>query len=49
MKYALEKRPLPYGKRLYKDCLEEIIDDITSKHGLDSSDIYHSTIRRRKT
>lgn len=47
MKYFLEKRSLPYGKRLPRGRLEEIIDDVTSKHGLDSSDIYHSTIRSR--
>ena len=27
--------------------MEETIDDITSKHGIDSSDVSHSTIRSK--
>ena len=35
--------------RLLRGHLEESVDDVTSKHGLYSSDISHSTIRRKTT
>ena len=40
---------LSCGKRLPRCRLEEIIDDLTSKYGIDSSDANHSTIRSRAT
>ena len=49
IKYALKNSSLPCVKRLPSGRLEEIIGDVTSKHGLDSSDICHSIIRRRET
>ena len=47
IKYTLEKSPLLCGKRLSRGYLGIIIDDVTSKHSLDSSDISYSTIRSR--
>ena len=37
------------SKRLPRDRLEEIIDDVTSKYGVDYSDISHSIIRSKAT
>ena len=49
MKYTLEKRSLLCGKILHRGRLKEIIDDVTSKYGVDSSDISHSIIRSKAT
>ena len=49
IKYTLEKSPLLCGKGLSRGYLGIIIDDVTSKHSLDSSDISYSTIRSRGT
>ena len=49
MKFAVEKRALPYGKRLPRGRLNGIIEDVTSKYGLDSSSVCSNTIRRRET
>ena len=49
MKYTVEKRALSYGKRLHRCRLNEIIEGVTSKYGLDSSDVYSITIRKRET
>ena len=49
IEYAVEKRSLPYGKRLPRGCLKEITEDVTSKYSLDSSDVCSITIRKRKT
>ena len=49
MKYAVEKRSLYYGKRLTKGRLIEIIEGVTSKYGLDSSDVCSITTRKRAT
>ena len=47
MKYALGKGSLSYGYRLPKSCLEEIINNVTSKHGIDVSSVCYSIIRSR--
>ena len=47
MKYDLEKRYLSCGKILPRDCLKKIIDNVTSKYGIDSSNISHNTVRSR--
>ena len=47
MKYALEKRPLPYGKRLPKGRLNEIKEEFTFQYGLNTSDVCSDTIRKR--
>ena len=49
VKYAFGKRSLPYGKRLPRGRLNEIIESVTSKYGLDSSDVCPITIRQRET
>ena len=49
IKYAFEKRSLPYDKILPRGCFNEIIEGITSKYGLYSSNVYHITIRQRAT
>ena len=49
MKYAEEKRLLPYGKRLPRGRLNEIIEEFTSKYGLETSDVSSFTIRKRET
>ena len=49
MKYAVEKRLLPYGKRLPRGRLNENIEEFTSKYGLETSDISSFTIRKRET
>ena len=49
MKYAIEKKALPNGKRLPRGYLNEIIEEFTSKYGLDTSDVCSNTIRRRET
>ena len=49
MKYAYGKKHVPCVKRLSRGRLKEIIDNITFNYGLDSSDVCHSTIRRRET
>ena len=36
------------GKGLPRDRLEEIIDDVTSKHGIDAPYVSHSTLRSRE-
>ena len=48
MKFTLGKRSLPCGKILPRGRLKEIIDDITSKCGVDSSDVNHNTISIRE-
>ena len=48
-KYAVEKRLLSYGKMLPRGRLNEIIEDFTSKHGLETSDVSSFTIRKRET
>ena len=40
---------MPYGKKLPKGRLNEIIEGVTSKYGLDSSDVCSITIRKRET
>ena len=49
MKYDLEKRSLFCRKRLHKSRLGETVDDITSKYGLDSSNVCSGMIRKRET
>ena len=49
VKYVFGKRSLPYGKRLPRGRLNEIIESVTSKYGLDSSDVCPITIRQRAT
>ena len=49
IKYALVKWSITYGKRLPRCRLREIIHDITSKYGLNSSNVYSITIRKRET
>ena len=49
MKYTVEKRSLPYSKTLPRGRLNEIIEEFTSKYGLDISDVCSTTIRRRET
>ena len=49
IKYVVEKRLLPYGKKSPSGRLNEIIEGVTSKYGLDSSDVYSITIRKRET
>ena len=49
IKYAIERRSLPYSKRLPRSPLNEIIESVTSKYGLDSFDICSFTIRKRAT
>ena len=49
MKYTVERRSLPYGKRLPRDRLNEVTESITSKYDLYSSDICSITIRKRVT
>ena len=48
MTFAVEKRTLPYGKRLPRCRLNGIIEDITSKYGLNSSSVCSITIRKRE-
>ena len=48
MKYAVEKRLLPYGKRLPRGRLNEIIEEFTSKYGLETSNVSSFTIRKGK-
>ena len=49
IKYALEKRSITCGKRLPRCRLGEIIHDITSKYGLNSTNVYSIAIRKRET
>ena len=49
IKYVVEKRSLPYGKRLPRDRLNQIIEGVTSKYGLDSSNVCSITIRKGVT
>ena len=49
MKYTVEKISLSYGKRLPKGCLNEIIEGVTSKYDLDSSDVCSIEIRKGAT
>ena len=49
IKYAMEKRSLPYGKRLPRDRLNKIIEGVTSKYGLDSSNVCSITIGKGVT
>ena len=49
MKYALENNISHMDIDYQKGHLEEIIDTITSKYGVDSSDISHSIIRSKVT
>ena len=48
-KYGVEKGSLPHSKRLPRSRLNEIIEGVTSKYGLDSSDVCSITIRKRET
>ena len=49
IKYTVEKRSLSYGKRLHRGQLKEIVECLTSKYGLDSSDVHSVMIRKRET
>ena len=48
MKYVVQKISLPYGKRLRRGRLNEIIEEFASKYGLDTSDVCSTTIRKSK-